>query len=122
MGGMFSSGFNPNKLVPGKLYSTLDGKIYTYMGSEERTGMVTPGSSNTGTATVYNFTNNKGEKMSMTKNQLDNWKLEPVPDDYKPPQTSIGTTGANIGATGGRRKSRHGKRVRKAKTAKKGKK
>jgi hypothetical protein len=113
MGGMFSSGFNPNKLVPGKLYSTLDGKIYTYIGSEERVGMVTPGTNSaSGKVIVYNFTDNKGEKISMTKNQLDKWKLEPVRDDYKPPE----------GPTGGRRKTRHGKRVRKVKTAKKGKK
>jgi len=111
---MFSSSFNPNKLVEGKFYSTLDGRIYVYEGSENRTGAVNPGqNSEIATIPIYNFKDvMNNQPMSLTKNQMDKWKLEPMPAGYTPPQ----------GPTGGKKKSRRGKRVRKTKTAKKGKK
>ena len=102
MGSSFSSSMNPDKLVLGNKYVLSDGSKVTFIGTESKTGPVTPGdNSKIATATFYKFTNDAtGAIQTMSKEQMNVWKLKPAP-------------------TVGGKKTRHGKRSKKSKTSKK---
>jgi len=94
---------NPDKLVLGNKYVTSDNSKLTFIGTESKTGPVTPGDPNSkiATATFYKFTNDAGGAVqTMSKEQMNLWKLKPAP-------------------TVGGKRTRHGKRSKKGKTSKK---
>ena len=79
MGNFFSKKVDPAKFIVGNKYSSANGAVLTYNGSEEVTGNVSPDStSKIGQTNIYKFVNESGEPYSIPEARLSDWKIKPM--------------------------------------------